>query len=357
MKYREKWDLSRKRFEGFWNQEIIDRCCISVIAPKRGKESEYWRLKEYPRMYGWGDPEAIVKRSRALFEASYFGGEAFPGIWLNLGPSGHAGFFKGVEYHVNEDTVWFTPSIKDGEYNSLTFDSASELYRLTMEMGRYYVDDSKGDYFVSLPDTSGNLDALAHLRGNEDLLMDLATEENQIFLALEELQKAWVKGVDAVYEMTKEVNDGGSMIYWIKCWAPSLMGQMQLDISVMTSSSIYETYGLVELKAQSAHLDYPLYHLDGAEQIRHLDLLLSVEDIKAIQWTSVAGQEGPSHYLDALKRIQAAGKSLLVSISDPKEVEPLLRELSSKGLYLVLEVESQDEAEELLKLTAQLTHH
>jgi hypothetical protein len=355
MLYKEDWDQSRKRLEAFWNGEIVDRCCIAVTSAARGREDEYWRWKNLPRMYGWADPEAIVKRSRALFAASWFGGESFPGIWLNLGPSGHAGFFKGVRYHVNDDSVWFTPTVGD-DYGALQFDSASELFRLTMEMGRYYVQDSRGDYFVSVPDTAGNLDALAHLRGSEDLLMDMAMEHEGIPLALQELQQAWCRAMDAVHAMTCEVNDGGGMIYWLKCWAPGFLGQLQLDISVMISPDLYQQYGVPELEEQSRHLEYPLYHLDGAQQVRHLDHLLSVERIRAIQWTSVAGQQGPSYYMEALKRIQASGKSLLISVSDVCEVEPLLRNLSSKGLYLVLDAADQDQAETLVKMAARLTH-
>ncbi|MFA7539821.1 MAG: hypothetical protein WCY52_05060, partial [Sphaerochaetaceae bacterium] len=108
--------------------------------------------------------------------------------------------------------------------------------------------------------------------------------------------------------------------------------------------------------AQSNFLEFPIYHFDGAEQERHLDDLLAIENLKAIQWMSVSGQKPPSAYLDVLKRIQAGGKSLLISIYDNREVEPLLTNLSSKGLYLVLETENEDELEAVLKMANRLTH-
>ncbi len=74
------------------------------------------------------------------------------------------------------------------------------------------------------------------------------------------------------------------------------------------------------------------------------------------QWTSVAGQPPPSHFLGALKRIQASGKSLLISLTDPREVEPLLTNLSSKGLYLVLDAENEDQVDTLLDIAVRLTH-
>ncbi|MHC1693655.1 MAG: hypothetical protein AB9828_11590 [Sphaerochaetaceae bacterium] len=349
--------MSRKRFEAFWQQEIVDRCCIAVTGPKRGCEATYWCLKSLPRLFGWGDPEAIVKRSRAQFAATCFGGESFPGIWLNLGPSGHAGYFQDVHYQVNDDSVWFAPSLHDSQsYRHLVFDRTGELYRMTMDLARWFVDDSQGDYFISMPDTAGNLDALAHLRGSEDLLMDLVTDPEEIPSALETIQQVWETVIQEVYALVQKNNDGGSMVYWLKCWAPGLHAQLQADISVMFSTDCYHRFIVPELQRQSAFLEYPLYHLDGAEQIRHLEELLSVEPIKAIQWTSVAGQKPPSQYLGALQRIQEKGKSLLISVSDPREVEPLLRNLSSKGLYLVLEADNEDQIEKIVHLAEKLTH-
>lgn len=355
MEYRDGWDMSKKRLDAFWNQEFVDRCCISVMAPKRGKEERYWELKSLPRLYGWGDPEAIVRKSRSQFEVTRFGGEAFPGIWLNLGPSGHAGYFSGAHYQKDEQTVWYTPTIGD-EYKDVVFDRQSELYKLTLSMAQYYADDSNGDYYISMPDTSGNLDALAYLRGNENVLMDIASDSEEIFPALQEMQRAWEHVIKDVYEIVRNTNDGGSVIYWLKTWAPGLHSQMQADLSVMISNAHYKRYIMPELLAQTEFLEYPLYHFDGAEQVRHLDDLLALKKLKAIQWMSVAGQKPPSHYIEALKKIQAHGKSLVISVYDTQEVEPLLTHLSSKGLYLVLEAKDEDELEAIMDMTERLTH-
>lgn len=355
MRYKDDWEKSRARLCAFWEQEIIDRCCISVISPKRGREEEYWRLKGLPRLYGWGDGERIVQKSRSQFEVSRFGGESFPGIWLNLGPSGHAGYFKGAEPQRDEQTVWYNPTLDD-EYTNLILDKESELYQLTLELANYYVADSGGDYFISMPDTSGNIDAMAHLRGSGNLLIDLALESEELEKALIEIERGWEAIIGEVYEIVRENNDGGSVIYWLKSWAPGLHSQLQADLSVMISKDHFKKFILPELVAQSNFLEFPIYHFDGAEQERHLDDLLAIENLKAIQWMSVSGQKPPSAYLDVLKRIQAGGKSLLISIYDNREVEPLLTNLSSKGLYLVLETENEDELEAVLKMANRLTH-
>lgn len=77
-----------------------------------------------------------------------------------------------------------------------------------------------------------------------------------------------------------------------------------------------------------------------------------------IQWTNVAGQPSPIHYLQELKKIQSAGKGLLIRLNDVNDIEPLLYELSSRGLYLNLDspLDSVEEADAVIKIVTELTH-
>ena len=251
MKYIDDWDKTKERFVAFWAGECIDRCSVAVTAPLRGKEDEYNRLKALPRLYGWGDPQQLIAMNRRKFEVTRFAGEAFPGIWLNLGPSGHAGFFKDAIWHMDSQTVWYDPSIADDEYERLVFDAQSSLYTLTISMAEALAEESQGDYLVSMPDTAGNLDALAYLRGNDRLLVDMADGNPRIFSALEQLQGAWERITSEVHGILKNNNDGGGMIQWLRVWAPGLLAQMQVDMSVMISPNMFNTFALPELIDQS----------------------------------------------------------------------------------------------------------
>src|SRR5690606_17689640 len=106
---------------------------------------------------------------------------------VNLGAAGHAGFFKGARYQI-EGTVWFFPSIEELKEDSLQFDENSMLYRKTLELAEYYISESKGDFFVSMPDISGNADALAHLMGSENLMVEMIQNKEQVHRALNKIQ-------------------------------------------------------------------------------------------------------------------------------------------------------------------------
>lgn len=359
------WYATRRRFEAFWSQQVVDRCMIAVTAPAAGVPRCDPRDDPTVSLEGrWTDGEYILKRNLRRFEETYFAGDAFPQVSLNLGASGHAAFFAGAKYGFDISTIWFEPSLRDGSatHNDrpvIEFDPEAPLYRATLKLARYLADEAGGRFFVSMPDTSGNLDALAHLRGSEDLLIDMLTRPDWVHRELVRVQEAWRQTVESVYQITNENNDGGSTIGWLNTWAPGRHAQMQCDLSVMISPENFIEFAVPEFHAQIEWMDYSLYHFDGIDQARHFDALLDLDGLHAIQFTCVAGQPSPVHYLPLLKRIQDAGKSLLIPLyegAEQEEIVTLLEELSSKGLMLVARADSIDEADAIVSLAGRYTH-
>jgi hypothetical protein len=354
MKYVDNWDKIKQRHIAFWHKEIIDRCCIWVTAPKDGAKFGDFPLPQdrQERLQWWTDGEQVLKRNKNWYEGTFYGGDSFPVLIHDLGPASHAGFFKGARYQF-ENTVWFFPSLED--YDQLVFDKTSFIYNKTLDLARYYSNESKGDFIISMPDTVGAADALAHLRGTEDLLADMLCEPDSVKAALEKIQAVWEHTYTEIYNIVSKNNDGGCSVGWLGTWAPGRHGQLQCDLSVMLSPKMFEDMIQPELKKQSDWFDFSLYHLDGDQQVKHLETILSIDRIHAIQWTNVAGQPASYHYIDVLKRIQAAGKGLILHVM-PQEIEFLMENLSSKGLYLMTYAENQEEACQLVKTVEKLTH-
>ena len=357
MDYKNDWEKSKERFHAFWKGEVLDRCCVAVTAPKDGSKytPEPFPQNKEDKIKYWTDGEWILKRNRQDFESTFFGGEAFPQVFLNLGVSAHAGFFKNAKYQMEDGTMWFFPSIHDWDHDVLEFNRESFLYQKTQDLAKYLVQESKGSYFVSMTDDGGNADALAHLRGSEELLMDMMIEPDLVHQALDKMQVAWLDISQKVFDITSVNNEGGSTIGWLHTWAPGKHAQMQCDISVMISPALFQQFSMPELQAQCDWLDYPLYHFDGIDQIKHLDALLSIDKLKVIQWTHVAGEASPVKYLPELQKIQKAGKNLLIK-TNLEDYEVLMENLSSKGLYLQLTASSEQEACQILKMAEKLTH-
>ena len=280
-------------------------------------------------------------------------GDAIPQVYFDLGAVAYAGFFHGAHYRYSE-SLWFFPSLQDGELP--VFNPDISLYKAMLDIASVLVEQGKGKFLVSMPDHAGILDCLAHLRGAENLLKDLINDREWVKACCREIQIVWNKVVSESYQLLKPCNDGGSGIGWMNVWAPGKINQMQCDLSVMISQNDFQEIVVPELEACMDWMDHSLYHLDGMEQLRHLDILLGLDRLEAIQWTSVARKDLPTDYLPELRRIQEAGKRLVIIERNPSVIEALSRELSSKGLLLISSTENADAAEALIKKVAKNTH-
>ena len=85
MRYKNDWDMAKKRLTAFWNRDIVDRCCVSVKAYEKVDDPIVYLepQTDEERVQHWTDPELIIKRNRIRMEHTYYGGEAFPAIFVN----------------------------------------------------------------------------------------------------------------------------------------------------------------------------------------------------------------------------------------------------------------------------------
>ena len=351
MKFKEDIDVVRKRIYGFLNGEMQERALIAVRAPKKTADNIDMHHNERDLTKNpsellkyWTDPETIHKVNVKRMENTYFGGESLPSIFLNFGTSGHCNYMGAKPTYGNQ-TIWFNPVWDDLSEceNAFNMDALSKHIEITKELVKL----SNGDYFIGLPDSCGTLDALGHLYGSENVLMDMITDPDAVKKAIEVVNEAWKISEQMFYDVLKDLNQG-SMHSWMHLLAPGKMGQMQCDMSVMFSKDAYQEFVYDELKTQVDWFDYPIYHFDGVEQERHLDIILGFDKLKAIQWTNVAGQPPASHFMPILQRIQKAGKGLIVFV-DNEEIPVMLENLSSKGLYLLATAKNEEDAKDLVK--------
>ena len=214
------FDRIKERMTVLWDHEILDRCCVSVVYEEQAEKEaiDAFPASDEDRMKYWTDPEIVLKRNRRHMEHTYYAGDAFPLVSLNLGPAGHAGFVKNMKWSYEPSTIWFTPFMRDELMpEKILFDRQSFLFQKTLEHARYFCRECRGEYMVSMPDLAGNLDVLAALRGSQELLVDFLTEdEDTIRDCLKRIQGMWEAGLEETYKIVKECDQGGSTIGWLR---------------------------------------------------------------------------------------------------------------------------------------------
>ncbi len=86
----------------------------------------------------------------------------------------------------------------------------------------------------------------------------------------------------------------------------------------------------------------------------HLDSLLNIAALDAIEWTPQAGIEtgGDPRWYDLYRRILEAGKSVQVVGATTAEIRPLLDAIGSKGVYIMTWFTNTEEVEEITSMAA-----
>lgn len=354
MWFKDDWDKAKDRLTALWDNALLDRACISVAVLK---DNHAYAPEPMPdtaeelRQY-FTDGAWIHRRQMKRFENTAFYGEAHPTVWCNFGTAGHAKYFRNAQFEFSRNTVWYGPSLKEGEIPEYLGDEG--FLKVEKDCMAYLAKAGQGIYYVSQPDNCGILDALAHLRGSNELLMDILDNPEWVQDCLESIAGGWLKSSAELFDITKQNNDGGSAHGWMATWSPGRHQQLQADFSVMISPGMYEEFVLPELDRLTQWLDRSIYHLDGQEQVRHLDMILSLPRLNMVQWTPVAGQPPTSAFIAELRRIQRAGKGLVL-FPKKHELPALTSALSPFGLHMVvMDAASEQEARDIVDMVARM---
>lgn len=343
----ENWPRTRERFAAWWRGEGL---ILHVTAPLEQPRpvsapaaAEPTSLEE-----AWLNPAWRVWRAEQELASTYFGGEAFPYFDTQIGP-GSLGMFLGAEPHFAPNTVWYEPCIADPETAPpLRFDSHNRWFlahRALIEAG---LRASQGRYLVGMPDLIENLDTLAALRGPQPLMFDMVERPEWVQARIEEINQAYFAAFDALFDLIRDPW-GGSAFSAFKIWGPGKTAKVQCDAAALISPRMFARFVVPALTEQCRWLDYAMFHLDGTQAMVHLDALLEIEPLQAVEWTPQAGrpQGGSPMWYDLYRRVLAAGKSVQAILVEPHEVIPLLDAIGGRGVYIMTSAASEAEARAL----------
>lgn len=353
MRYKENWKKTQKHFEAFWNNCYDERCNLAMTVPRSDRVP---LNKEFSVAESYIDPDCMHQMIENRCQNTLFLGEALPVLNLNFGTAGHCAYY-GCQPHYTPETIWFDPILDEADSSLLQFsEKGKNAYRTHKNIGAALAKRSQNAYFVSMPDNCGITDCLAEIRGTENLLTDMLENPEFVHEAMEKMIALWRETQTGFFDLLADNNQGGSTHSWMQLWDPGRHVQIQCDYSVMISPAMFEEFVLPELEATAGYFDHTTYHLDGVEQLRHLDMILSVKGITNIQWTPVDGQPKTSENIKALQKIQRAGKGLVL-MPQLDEVRILMENLSHNGLHLVINgVKSREEARDIERLAIRLAH-
>ena len=115
---------------------------------------------------------------------------------------------------------------------------------------------------------------------------------------------------------------------------------------------MWRRFVLPGVEEEVNYLDRCFYHLDGKQQLLHLDDLLALPNLDGIQWVSGAGQ--PEMFLpcwrDVLKKILAAGKKVVIyGHMNLEAVKDVHRDLGPEGVVYQIFGSTREEIESVIE--------
>ena len=263
----------------------------------------------------FGDSHAMISHS--------YGGRGTPMVMAA---------YLGGRVRFGEETVWVDPVIDDWEQFPVVFDPENIWVRRSRRLMEAQIAVAPDDALPWIPDLGDALTVFSLLRGVERLAMDLVEIPDLIEKKAGDYLRAFTAAHRYFHDICRRYPGDASCL----CWAPGRTYMVQSDFSTMISPAMFRRFVVRELTGLSTYLEYMVWHLDGPEEIKHIDALLELPFIRAIQIQPGANRPTAVSdlWLAHVKRIQAAGKSLVVGAATREEYAILTRELSPNGLAI-----------------------
>ncbi len=297
----------------------------------------------------WFDVEYQIESFERSLETAVFRGETFPIFWPNLGPNVYAAFYAG-RLEFAEVTSWYEPVLPDlDDLSPLARDPfQSPYFKKLEELTRAALERCEGRYLVGYTDLHPSLDCIAAWRGATELCMDLAENPEKIAPLVDLSVRDFHRIFNHFDAMLKA--KGQPSVTWMEIPSFGKLHIPSCDFTSMIAGKHFEAFSLPQLKIEIAGMNHNIYHLDGKGVARHLNTILALPQIHAIQWVQGMGEDTPIlQWVPLIKRILAAGKSIIVDLT-LAELQPFMEQVRPEGVFLCVNAEDGQQADVLKRL-------
>lgn len=307
----ERWDEIRNTYRLWWEGKL-DRPVIPVILEGKdpGRKEPSAPLLTQSNCNDLSIPaKDIADRIEYELSKNIYLGDAFPFFNLDCFGPGVVAAFIGACPDNSTGRVWFHPvkelSIKEIHFeydpDNIWLNRIKDICTEAMKLWQ-------GQILMGMPDLGGTLDILATFRPGESLLLDLYDFPEEVERLIGEIHELWYRFYTEIAESMESVNPG--YCSWCQIYSDKPSYVLQCDFSYMISPDMFNQIVKPELEAMCKRLPYTIYHLDGVGQLNHLDSVLEIIELNAVQWVPGDGKPGQSQWPDVYRKIAMAGKGI-----------------------------------------------
>jgi len=203
---------------------------------------------------------------------------------------------------------------------------------------------SNGDFYINIPDIIENLDILSAMRGPQELCCDIIEYPELVRTGVDKIDGVYFKYYDGFYNIVKDV-DGGNSFTGFNILGGGKVAKLQCDFSAMISPDMFRKYVQPSLRKQCQKLEHSIYHLDGPDAIKHLDALMEIDELDAVQWQFTCGpgqlDGGDEKWFSIYDKVRKANKGLSITLSNgtpddwTKSAKRIVNRYGMEGIYFL----------------------
>jgi 5-methyltetrahydrofolate--homocysteine methyltransferase len=332
----ERWQRLKETYARWWAGDL-ERPIVGVELygrdPGRPKPDVPLLTQENCTDFSYA-PEQLIDRIDWELSTRVYLGDGFPFFNMDCFGPGVAAAFLGARLDNSSGRVWFYPPADlPIEQIHFAYDSENPWLKRVKAIYRAAVERWQGKVIIGMTDLGGNLDILSTFRPSEKLLLDLYDAPEQVLRLLDESHALWHRFFDEINAIITPTTPGYSDWGGIYSDQPGYM--LQCDFSYMIGPKMFKKFALPELAATCKRLPYAFYHLDGVGEFPHLDFLLSIPELRGIQWIPGDGMPDPAHWPELYQRIHAGGKKIQVSYGGFNALQAVVSQIgTTRGVQM-----------------------
>ncbi len=354
MKLKTKPDFEnvKKRWNAFWVGEFVERpmICAETLKiessePVNLLETRYWN----PCVGKYNEQLELIDK---WIDSTIFMYDLIPFMSADHGPDQFAAWMGShLKFSKNNiATNWAQPTLENWEsFLPVSLKKKNETWQSFLNYSALLKKRGQEKYIVGMADLHSQMDAFSALRHPDKLCMDLYDTPDLLKKGCEQARAMYPEVYERIYSAGGMSAETGT-IGWLPLWCEGKTAVVQCDFSVFLSNKMWKEFVLPGIREEIEFLDHCFYHLDGKQQLIHLDDLLKIEKLDGIQWVPGAGQPEmfSRHWRNLLKKILDAGKKIVVyGNMDLDIIKDIHRDLGFENIVYDIHGQTQEEIEKI----------
>jgi hypothetical protein len=348
--FKPDFDMCLARIYAWYEQRIIDRPPMrfhhhNIEYEKHRTVKGPWKTPEER----WLDVDFQVQTFIDSLETAEFLGETFPVYWPNLSALAY-NLFLGQQAVFDDVTAWTHPCIDDLEnLPALKVQWDGRYFKTIEAMTQRALERAEGKFMVGYTDMYAGIDCTAMLRSAEKLCFDLILRPESLKHLIDLVFEEYPQVYSHFDRVLKEHNQ--LSVTWMNLPSFETFNVLACDFATNISPAHFEEFCMPIILKEAKLFKHNVFHMDGLGVARHIDAVLTLPNLRAVQWVQGYGVNEPiMQWLPLIKKIQEAGKSVIVDLK-MHELDEFIKKVDPIGIMLWVPAEPSEQKDVLERVS------